>query len=273
MSGLACGGGAPSGTPTPSLTVEQIRDQAIAVGNDLDTCQFEMDMTMEMSVTMPGVTMESTVTMDSNGAIDEANGRMNLDMEMRMELPGEAPQQVQMEMYMVDDYVYMKVVAPGAPQGWMKFAMPEGYWVEYDIASQQLDILLDVEVELLGTDTVDGTECYVLELTASLEKLWAMMQMGGAAEQLPPGLDLEQVVTDFSVRQWIAKDTFFTRKADIGMTMVLTPESLGVPPEQAEDFDGTANIAMTFLMHHINQPVTITLPPGAEEAEEVPVPG
>jgi len=126
---------------------------------------------------------------------------------------------------------------------------------------------------LLGSDKVDGTECYVLAVTPSLEKLWAMVQMGGAAEQFPPGLDLEQLVTGFSVRQWVAKDTFFTRKASISMTMVLTPESLGVPPEQAEDFDGTANIAMTFFMHHINQPVTITLPPGAEEAEEVPWPG
>jgi len=55
--------------------------------------------------------------------------------------------------------------------------------------------------------------------------------------------------------------------------MILPPEAFGVPPEQVEDSDGTANIAMTFLMHHINQPVSITLPPGAEEAEEVPVPG
>jgi len=254
------------------VTAEQIRDQATAVGNNLDTYQFDLDMAMEVSMTMPGVAIESTVTMEGGGAIDEANGRMIQDMQMGIESTGEAPQQVQMEMYMVDDYVYMRVVAPDAPQGWMKFAMPEGYWSEYDIASQQLDVLLDVEVELLGADTVDGTECYVLGVTASLEKLWGMMQMV-VPEQLPPGLGLEQLVTDFSVQQWIAKDTFFTRKVIAGMTMILPPEAFGVPPEQVEDSDGTANIAMTFLMHHINQPVSITLPPGAEEAEEVPVPG
>jgi hypothetical protein len=37
LSGLACGGGAPTGTPTTSITAEQIRDQAIAADSEIDT--------------------------------------------------------------------------------------------------------------------------------------------------------------------------------------------------------------------------------------------
>jgi len=285
LSGLACGGGtssgtstptatpteAPRGTPATSITAEEIRDQAVAADTEVHTCQFDLDITMVASMTLPGETFEGIFMMNIDGAIDEPNQRMSLYMQVRMEETGAAPEQTQGEIYLVDDYVYTKIEG-GVPEGWGKFAMPEGFLDEYDISSQQLDILLDVEVELQGTDTVDGTECYVLEVIPDLEELWELIEVAGAAGLVPPGLDLEQSLTGFSVRQWVATDTFFIRKSDISMTMVVLAESLGLPAEQAED-EAIVDVAITFLMHHINQPVTITLPPGAEEAEEVPYPG
>jgi hypothetical protein len=99
-----------------------------------------------------------------------------------------------------------------------------------------------------------------------------MMRLWGAGGFLPPELDFEQFLIDFSAREWIAKDTFFTLKSEISMAVVLTPESLGIPPEEAEGFSATADVSITVLMHQVNQPVNITLPPGAEEAAETPVP-
>ena len=91
---------------------------------------------------------------------------------------------MRMEMYVLDGWVYMKMAAPDVPSpmsGWMKFQVPAGYWEDQDVAAQQLDLLESTfEVELLGTDVVDGIECYKLRVTPDLEKLraWAQRRIG-----------------------------------------------------------------------------------------------
>ena len=258
----------PGETLPPGVTVEGIVEDAIATDAELDTCQFDMYTTMDMRMTMLGETIEFTMIMDAEGAIDEPNEKIYMGMDMIMEITGEADMEMSTKMYLVEDWMYMYI--QGEEPEWLKAPVEVGDWEEIDIASLQIDWLSDAEVEFLRTETVDGTECYVLELSPDLGKLWALMQPVGAGEVLPPGLDLEDVITDFAVKQWIAKDTYFTLKTTVNLTMVLTPESLGIPPELVGDLDASADMAATITMHHINEPVTIELPPEAEDAVEVP---
>ena len=272
LSGSACDGGeAPVG-----MLAEEIRDEAIAAEAELDTCQFGMDMTMDMRIVMDGETFDSAMVIDAEGAIDKPNEEMYMDMTMIMEMTGEEDMEMSMAVYIVEDWMYAGQEMPGEPAMWLKMLMPEGMWEQiseqYDIVAQHLDVLLGVEVQLVGTETVDGTECYVLEVIPSMEELWALMQLAGAGEGLPPGLDFEELITDFSIRYWIAKDTYFTLKSAVELTMVLTPEDLGIPPELAGEFDATVDMSMTGIMHHFNEAVSIELPPEAEAAEEIPMP-
>lgn len=260
----------PGETLPPGVTVEGIVEDAIAADAELDTCQFDLDMTMDMRVTMMGETVEGTMTMDAEGAIDELNEKMYMDMVMIMKMTGEPDTDMSMERYIVDDWMYMSMTVPGEPTGWTKAPMGVGDWEKQDIAYQQIDWLLDAEVEFLRSETVDGTECYVLKVTPDLEKLWALIQLvAGGDEELPPGLDFGEMITDLSLEQWVAKDTYFTLKSTIDMTMTLSPETMGLPPELGE-FEMTYDIAMTVLIYDINEPVTIELPPEAEDAVEVP---
>jgi len=258
------------------MLAEEIRDEAIAAEAELDTCQFDMDMTMDMRIVMDGETFDSAMVIDVEGAIDKPNEEMYMDMTMIMEMTGEEDMEMSMALYIVEDWMYAGQEMPGEPATWLKMLMPEGMWEQiseqYDIVAQHLDVLLGVEVQLVGTETVDGTECYVLEVIPSMEELWALMQLAGAGEGLPPGLDFEELITDFSIRYWIAKDTYFTLKSAVELTMVLAPEDLGIPPELAGEFDATADMSMTGIMHHFNEAVSIELPPEAEAAEEIPMP-
>ena len=52
------------------------------------------------------------------------------------------------------------------------------------------------------------------------------------------------------------------------MTVELTPEALGSPEEEGRI---TMDIVMILLTNDYNQPVSIVLPPEAEEAIEVPM--
>lgn len=269
LSGAACGGGEGSITPPPEgVLAEQVRDSAIAAEAELDTCQFDMDMTMHMWATMEGETYEFTMVVDGEGAIDVPNEEMYMDMDISMEMTGLGSMEVLMEVYLVGDWSYMRTEIYGE-EIWLKTPMTEELWEERDIVSQLVHMLLDVEVELVGTQTVGGTECYVLDVVIDMDDLEALMALSGAEEGLSPGVDWGEVITEFSVRQWVATDTYFTRKLDIDVSMVFTPESLGIPSWQAEDFYASADMAMTMLMYDFYEPVSIELPDWAEDAVEV----
>ena len=250
----------PGETLPPGVTVEGIVEDAIAADAELDTCQFDLDMTMDIQMTMRGETFEATMTSDMSGAIDEPNEEMYMDMVIIMKMTGEPDTDMSTEMYVVDDWMYMNMTVPDEPTGWTKAPVEVGDWEEQDVASQQIDWLLDAEVQFLRSETVNGTECYVLEVRPDLEKLWALMQLAaGADEELPPEVDLSEIITDFSVEQWIAKDTYFIRKSTVEMTMAFS----------FEGFEMTYDIAATILIYDINEPVTIELPPEAADAVEV----
>jgi len=168
-------------------------------------------------------------------------------------------------MYLVGDWMYMKMEMPGLPPEimgtWFKMQMTDvelgDLWEQQNIAGQQFDLLADfTDVELLGTEMVNGVECYKLQVTPDIETLWAWAQMQEGMEGLDPGLDPEEVITDFSYVLWVAKDTYFTVKTVVEMTMTVEGESMGM--------------AVTVLVFDINEPVTIELPPEAEAAEELP---
>jgi len=267
MSGFACGGeGLEVGMSAEEI---EIRDETIVAGAELDTYQLDGVMTMNMLMTIDGETFVASMLVDMDGAIDKSNAEMYTDMDIIMKMTGEEDIEMSMGMYMVDDWIYIGMDMFGTDMMWLKTWMEAGDWYEHDIVTQQLDILSDIEVELVGTDTVGGIECYVLDVMPDIEELWAMMEFMGAEAGLPPELDLEDVITDYAVRQWVAKDTYFTLKTTESLTMVFTPESFGISPELVGEFYVTADMAIVITLHHINEPVTIELPPEAEDAVEV----
>jgi len=278
LAAFACGpsdtpGATPTATPTAvsgEETAEQIRDHALAAGGDVDTCEFDMEMAIEMFIAVEGEMVDMVLSTDGTGALDIPGEKLYMDMTMVLEMPEIDEMEMAMEVYIVDDWVYAGTSIFGLPPAWVKAPVESDDWDEMNIASQQVDLLLGVEVEIVGTDTVDGTECYVLEVTPDMEKVWALMAFAGAGEALPSDLDLEELISDMSFKQWIAKDTYFTLKTNMDLTLELTPESLGM--ESEGDFEAAAELALLITLYNVNEPVTIELPPEALEAEEAELP-
>ncbi len=270
LAAFACGPrDGPGATPTAvsgEETAEDIRDHALAAGDDMDTCQFDLEMAIDMLMQVEGEMVDMALTTDGTGALDVPGEKMYMDVSMVLEIPEIDDMEMEMEVYVVDDWVYAGTSIFGLPPSWVKTPVQAGDWEELDITSQQVDLLLDVEVELVGTDTVDGIECYVLEVIPDMEKVWALLAFAGAGEALPSDLDLDELINDMSFTQWIAKDTYFTLKTSMDLIVELTPESLGMEAEG--DFDATAEMALVITLHNVNEPVTVELPPEALEAEE-----
>jgi len=274
---VACGGGEGEAGPA-----EEIADAAMAAYSGQDTYQFDMDMTVEMDVTGVDETVEGTVTVDMNGASDKVNGRTYTNMQTSTD-PSTA-MEGDVEMYNMDDWVYLRTSMPGEPPTWLKWevCLPCGGGEKLDIVGQQVDLLEDsVGVEVIDNDTVDATECYVLEVRPELEKLWEWVQEQVALENQLPALDsgLEEVISDFAINQWIAKDTYFILKSTLDMTLTFSSSSSSCPscgliPALPGESARTYDITATVMVYDVNQPVNIELPPEAEDAKEwsFPVP-
>ncbi|HEY87022.1 MAG TPA: outer membrane lipoprotein-sorting protein [Dehalococcoidia bacterium] len=255
-----------------SPSAQEIVSYAVDSLDDIKTSQFEMNMTMAMAGEAEGETFEATMVMDFNGTLDLENGRMGMDITMNVATPGEDKIEMAVATYLLDDFVYMMMDLPEVGPMWMKLEMPEVAWEEMNQVESQIGLLEASQVKIIGSETIDGIDCYVLQLTPDMEQLWqvVMQQAEVAGEEIVdiPGEFLEEVFRSSSVKQWIAKDTYFLTKAQIDMVAELTPEALGSPQEEGLV---TMEIALDLLFYNYNQSVSIVLPPEAVEAIEVPI--
>ncbi len=265
LSFVACGG-------EPLPPAQEIVDNAVQALDNIRSYQFEMNMTMDVTGESEGEAFEGTVSTDYNCVLDLENRRMKIAVTMNTAMTGEADTNAATETYFVDDMMYMMTETSDTGITWMKTAIPTGYWAQMNQVESQVAILGTAQVEVVGSEKVGGVDCYVLEATLDLEQLWQlfMQQLGMTSDMMPdisPEL-LDEIFQDYSAKQWIAKDTYFIMKVEVEMAIEVTPEIMGSPEEEGE---ASMDIFMTMLVYDYNQPVSIVLPPGAEDAIEMPM--
>jgi len=254
-------------------SAQEIVDGVIESLDEIRTYQFDMGMTGDIAGDGEEWEVEATMVMDSHGVLDLENRQMKIDMTINVAMPGEFKTETGIETYLVGDMIYMMMDVPETDPAWMKLEMPEGYWGEMSQVESQLELLEAAQVKVIGSETIEGTDCYVLQLTPDMEQLWqlAMQQPKLPGEEVPDVAEefLQEMFTSFSVKQWIAKDTYFPIKAEIDMVIDPTSAAMGLQTEGSVP----AGISMVLLFYNYNQPVSIVLPPEAEEAIEMPTNG
>jgi hypothetical protein len=270
LSLAACGKEAGDGLGLPSA--EEIIEGAVQALDDIRTYQFEMNMSIDYSGEVEGEAYEMVMAMDLAGPMDLENREMIMDMTISIVMFGES-MEMSAEVYLIGDMVYTMTEDPETGSMWEKSEMPEGFWEQMNQVEPQVEFLELVQVDVIGSEKVKGVDCYILQLTPDIEQLWqlAMEQAGVTGDEILPDIDEEyfqEIFKSFSVKQWVAKDTYFLTKAELDMAMELTPEALGYPEEEGIM---TMDITIDLLAYNYNQPVSIVLPPGAEEAIEVPM--
>jgi len=262
----ACG----EGVESPSA--QEIVDGATQALDDIRTYEFEMDTTLDMAGEVEGEAFEMTMGIVSSSALDLDNRQIELNMAVNVAMPEEDEMWMTVEAYLIDNMGYAMMDFPGTDPTWEKEEVSEAEWEEVieviSLAESQVELLETAEVEVIGSEKVKGVDCYVLQVTLDMAQLWeTVMQqatLGFGGEIGWPALTeeiLDKASYSFSVKQWIAKDTYFLTKVEIDMAIELTAEAMEVE-EGAVSIDS----AMTVLAYNYNQPVSIELPPEAEEA-------
>ena len=250
---------------------QEIVDGAVESFDNISTYQFEMDMTMYTTGEAVGEAIEHTVTMVNSGTLDLENQQMKTDLSMDA-----GDEMMRVESYIIDGMVYAKPEAPGEEPGWIKSEAPEEYWEMMTAVSgikNYIELLKTAQVKVIGSEQVNGVDCYILQLTPEMAELYqtAMNPVGGVGQAgmlapVPEEL-LEDMFRSFSVKEWVAKDTYLLMKAEIDMAIETTPE---FKDYLGEEVDVSIDVTISFLAYNYNQPITIVVPEEALEASEMP---
>jgi hypothetical protein len=224
---ISCGGI----SEIDGMTGDELLDRVIAADDNIYTCK----LLLNAKIDMMGISM----SMDGHGAMDRNAKEMSLDM-------GDI-----MSVYIVDDWMYMNE----SFMGWVKMELTDDIWEENDQIGGQLEMLEQyVDVKILGTEQVMGSECYVVEVIPDLQALWDWAMEEEGMEGFDIDIDIEEMIKEFTVKVWIEKGTFYMTQVSINMVMEMLGEKM--------------TMLETVTLYDINQPVSIYLPYEAQDAVE-----
>lgn len=253
---------------TGCVSVETVVQRVVQSLHEVDTYQYDMNITVNVAGVVDNEEGEVTVSIDSSGTVDNVNRRMWTEMElaMHMTLPEEEEMVVGMEMYLIGNDAYMLIEAEDETLPWVKERMPVGSWSEMAKVDSDVALLETAEVTLIGSEKIRGIDCHVLQMVPDEEKLFEMISQEASIQggQLPILTEelFEELIKNALVKQWVGKDTFFPAKMEVVMEAEVTPDVFGDGGEGTL----TVKLTMTSFTFNYNKSVNIELPTEAEGA-------
>lgn len=263
--GLVAGAGC--GESLPQEEIDQIVIGAMAAGYGTVSFDTEMPMTVEIKGgDDPGTIV---VSMSGTGFLDMVNEAMRMASDIDLSVAGTGSRYWETEVYVVDGWIYSGVSVPDEGEEWLKTELTGEIWQQQNPLTPYLELLATAsDIDYKGTEIVNGVECYLFELEPDIELLSILVAESTAS--LPAtnliGLDLPELYRDYSVKEWVAKDSYLLQRAEIEMSFEIRPEDVGGTEDSFDKF--TIDFGLTMRYYDYNQPFTVVLPPEALDAEE-----
>lgn len=250
--GFLGGGGSgstPTVTPEPvndSTTAEAVRSDALVAMDEVDTYVVEGRAVSEYT----GDVGQSATT-NTTARVNRSARRINLT-----EVQSTDDRTYTVDTYLVDGtlYGFSDFYSTQFGKDWIRATPPDPQraWDRRDTLSRQRAVLSAANVTLAGTQTVAGTETYVLDATLSGEAYDALV--GSAVGNLTGNVSVRTA----SFRFWIANDTDLPVRSTATLDLLLTD-----PTPNA-----TVETTVTFRYEYGGE-VAVALPKGASNAKNV----
>jgi hypothetical protein len=167
--------------------------------------------------------------------------------------------------YLVNDTIYLRMDG-----NWTTLRIPftEDVWSQQNTLEQQVEMLNSSNLTLLGSEEVDGVDCYKIKADIDTASLAAQLSQTGSPLPLQL-INYSQLFNDavLEAYYWITKDTLLLKKSDIFESFVIRPQDLGLEPKGPENVEMRvyANISMTY--DGFNESINIELPAEAMTAK------
>jgi len=271
-------------------SVEEVLDGIIAAANDITSVSYDMDAELEMFVSTGAEDAgHIDANMTLNGVMDIENRQIHTDMDVSFSytdvLSSSTKDSISMDMgmalYLLDETIYAMTDIPMMGVTWQKYSLSAEEIQQIEEMLGRQDSMLNpqmilemAEVTIEGSGTINGISCYRLKLEMDPEKVWQKIEelAQEAGEAMPEEFEreiLDKIIDGISMKMWVAQDTYYTAKMQMLIDIELNVEDFGDIEEAMQAVKINASIEI--LMYDYNEPVTITLPPEAEEAVEVPM--
>ena len=242
--------------------IEQLVNNVLVANAEVETVKFDMNTTTKMEMIGGPQPEGATMLGEGTGAIDSANKKMQIIIDMDIDVPGKEKQSKPMESYLVDGWMHIKVSVEEKGAQWVKMQFPDDMWDSQSQISQQIELLKTAkEVNFLGSEDVNGTDCYVVEVvpgTEALNKMLSQIQMPDIEGADLSQLSFADMIKEMSFKQWIAEDGYLIMKAETHVVMEISPEDVGASVEEFQKI--TADQSAVMVFYDYNEPVSIELP-------------
>jgi hypothetical protein len=251
----------------PQDEIDRIIDNVTSAQSD--TMKMDMDMDVTMTVKGGASPGQMTMTGTGSGVMDMVNHKMQMAMDMSMDIPEMGVQAFATESYLVGEWMYTSFEIPELGEQWLKTALTPDVWEQQNQLAQQIEFLKTaVKVKSLPDEAVDGTNCYVFEVEPSLEALGDLLSQQSSVIGMDfSQLDLADLFKEMRIKEWIAQDSYQVLKSEVYIQMQIKPADVGASEADFDTMVMDMNIAVR--LYDYNQPVSIELPAEALDAQEI----
>jgi len=254
-----------------TLSAQGISDKTVAASSNVDTVKMDVSMSMEMSGSSGADSFNLTALETGTEWVRNAGKEMKANMDVSLDIGILDKQNASVQIFVLNGWMYMGATLSGFGEQWVKSAMTDKYWQTQDQLAQQTEFLKTaVTVTLLGSEKVDGTDCYILQINPDMAAIteWFLSQQ----EQQSSGIDwsqidLSDIFKNYSIKAWIAKGSYLPIKEEIELTLEMTPQDLGAGADETGKVTMSMNGQVKF--YDYNKPFTIELPPEAATATDI----
>jgi outer membrane lipoprotein-sorting protein len=231
----------------------------------IESYRQDTEMTMSVSGTIGGETGEISMDYLLSCIADNVQNRAWLTLEMNLGITEIDPVSLGIEAYLIDDTVYLSSLQDGESEEWYITQAETEKFRDLTSLDTAIDLLESSRIRQTGTEKINGTDCYVVEIIPDSESLadYTLKNMNVFDEMSVP-LDkgmIQKLTENITLTCWIAKDSFYVMKQNLVMEADLSEI---VPELNADSFVVTADITMT--LSDINKAFEIELPEDAGRA-------
>jgi len=258
--------------------VQSIVEKALDASQEVKTCTFNMTMKINTRIECADASKVMRMKLDGVFDVDNVAKKMKAVIYITMEELGVDLEQTTMELYILGDKQYIKFEQPEVPSYWQVEELSAGTWESMHYWEHHVDLLQKSKIELLGADKVNGTDCYALQLSPDMVEFLKMMLAEQKLGQQFSEEELGILTTalsrffvsfmDLSAKEWIDRDTYLPRKTEMIMDIHIGPDEfieLGLIVLAGYEFTLGTNINL--VVESYNEPLSIVLPPEAQEAK------
>ena len=247
----------------PNVNPEQIKALSLSAAKNVTTYKFSIDTTqnMEMINNTSGLTSNVTMIMTAKGATDFKAKAASVTQALNAyQGQGTNSTSVESSTYVINDTIYVKF-----GNNWTSVKMPDAaqFWESQNMVLAQTDMINASQVQVAGTEAVDGISCYRLKVNPTLPVYAAILSEHVGAVLPVMYMNLTELYNSGTAdwTAWITQDTHLLKKSTVDVAFTVTAKALGATPADIGNTEIKVNLASTSDFSYFNSPVQITLPP------------